>query len=138
MPEAPDRCSAIDEKVRDALSIQQCTRCHNVETGTPFRHVINQGAGETPLLSDFLTGGQTTKPSLMELYLGHGASQARFKYDGNPQGTNGTCQAPASMTKTRHFNDIARRSMFLSAVANDDLNPNFQPIAAGLHTTQAQ
>ena len=53
-----------NDTTREMFSLQTCDGCHNIETGTLFRHVSpSSTAGSPALLSGFLTGTTVTDPA---------------------------------------------------------------------------
>ncbi|HEV9036708.1 MAG TPA: choice-of-anchor X domain-containing protein [Puia sp.] len=60
----PGAAATANDTVREMLSLQTCDGCHNIETGTLFRHVSPPlTAGSPALLSGFLVGTTVTDPA---------------------------------------------------------------------------
>jgi len=113
----PQGLCGIAPATRHVLAIQQCTGCHTVETGTGFKHISNRRRNEAASISAFLAGKYNDpKPKLADLWVPdmnvvQGAKVTYTAYSG------GGCTTPSQSSETRAFHDIARRSLFLAAVA---------------------
>lgn len=109
-------CTTEPDTTRNILAIQQCSFCHNIETGATFQHIANPQSGSSAVLSAFLTGGTPTLPTVESLYFATnnaGYSSAKFNYQ-KYGGQN--CGQLQSQPIERKFNDLARRALFLAAV----------------------
>ena len=114
---APQGVCGISKETRNMLALQQCTGCHTVETGTGFKQIANRQSDQAAVLSKFLVGpAGNPKPKLQDLWRPQpGAAQsATVNYD---EFGGADCMTAGPSSATRSFHDIARRSLFLAAVA---------------------
>lgn len=108
-------CSA-GGPARNILGLQQCTLCHSAESGTTFTHISNRDPHGSSSLSGFLVGSSAHNrklvPGLRGLYYQDpdGAFEVAVNYL--------KCDQQTVASTTRHFSDLARRGLFLSAVIN--------------------
>jgi hypothetical protein len=118
MPTPVGLCNA-NQAVRNLVSLQQCSYCHTSESGTRFVHIVNRGPGKSSILSTFLTGGADSA-ALGDLYFGKNTAVVNVNYTTYIKRSAGDklCMVEApNQTQLRMFNDIARRKLFLAAVA---------------------
>src|SRR5262249_43937438 len=124
----PKSVCGASEQTRNVLALQRCTGCHTTaETHTKFTHIANRVSGKNAVLSDFLVGYRKVpgtepnlKPDLINLYIPN--DKVVLKVDVNYKtyvgGSDCTTLDDHPRKTTVWFHDIARRTLFLSAVLN--------------------
>jgi hypothetical protein len=130
MPTPVGLCGVDVRSRRDIVSLEQCNQCHAAETGTGFNHIKNRNAGENAVLSSFLRGNGTLKPSLGELYFADikVIPPVTVAY----QTYGGECKTLMDAPPvTRQFHDLARRALFLAALLADTTPGDNAMSAAG-------
>lgn len=112
------RCRPVDEKVRNILSLQQCTFCHAGETNTEFMHVENRSPLQNVApLSKFLTGGNAN--ATLEDLSGGVAFKAEVRYYRPKAQRSSLCTEQRPDKLVRPFHDLGRRRLFIAAVLAD-------------------
>ena len=105
---------------RKVVALQQCSNCHGAETNNQdFFHIANRMPdSHEAKLSPFLMGGSDPKPSEEDI----NNEKENAVYTAHVSVTwpgSGDCPK-AAVPIDRHYNDIARRSLFLAAVLVND------------------
>jgi hypothetical protein len=118
-------------RVRNVLSLQQCTFCHGAETNNDFTHVKNRlPTDRKAALSNFVQG-LIEKPTFTQLKTLDPA--AVFPVDLTYQtysGQGSTCSTIVATQPTQHryFHDLGRRALFLAAIL---IAPPGEPVPQG-------
>jgi hypothetical protein len=120
---------------RNILALQQCHNCHRAETNnTAFFQIANRMPTETKAkLSPFLDGNGHPKPSFAELNNPNSGAVFPVQVTVTWPGSRGKCE-PTTVMEDRHFNDLARRSLYLAAVLVSDPNTPPPPLLTEIIT----
>jgi hypothetical protein len=140
----PGVCDSSQSKtIRNVLALQQCTRCHTLETGTVFTHLANRSPEASEVPSAFLIGKDSNPhPTLKQLYYGDESAflSVKIDYTHYTGSGRGPCNTATSTSTTRRFHDVARRSLFIAAVSTDrpELFGNLPPVAQNFATSSTE
>ncbi|MBS1857040.1 MAG: hypothetical protein JST11_16845 [Acidobacteria bacterium] len=100
-------------KIRNMVSLQQCTWCHTAESGTEFVQIGRGDRDGSVVLSHFLTGAAMAKPTIQGVYYADCATVACVDvcYRGQD------CSQRENKVQ-RRFHDLGRRLLLLTAVVS--------------------
>ena len=101
---------------RDTLALQQCNYCHTSETGTDFAQIANRLPGANAVLSPFLIGTGTVKPTIQQLQNAANSGIANPVTVNFLTYTGANCDLREVQPTTRRYHDLARRTLFLAAL----------------------